>query len=396
MIRRLTLTLILPVVALAQSFSGPGPAPFARQAPAQKQSSPRPAGTTAVRPLSTAEFGKLVERISEPGGYFDTDNLISNEASYLHVLGRLRRMGIQKGAYIGVGPDQNFSYIAQVKPNIVYLVDIRRDNLLQHLLFKALFMTARNRVEYLALLFGRQMPSDSAGWESKSIQQLVDFVDKSGVRRDLYEATAKMLAQRVRTFGVTLSDAEVATVGRIHQAFFEAGLDLRFTSRNRAPRAYYPTYRDLVLEKDLTGRHASYLANEADFQFLKSLETNNLVIPVVGNFAGDRALAAIGRDATEREQTITAFYTSNVEFYLMREGGFDRFVENLKRLPYTEESVIIRSYFSGGFGFPHPQSVPGYYSTQLLQTIDSLVREYASGGYDSYSDLVTKHSLDLK
>ncbi len=396
MIRRLSLTLILPALALAQSFIGPGPAPFARQAPAAKPSSPRTAGATAVRPLSTVEYGKLVERLSESGGYFDTDNLISNEASYLHVLGRLRRMGIQKGAYIGVGPDQNFSYITQIKPNIVYVVDIRRDNLLQHLLFKALFTTARNRVEYLALLFGRQAPSDSAGWESKSIQQLVDYVDKSGARRDVYEVSAKMVAQRVRAFGVTLSDAEVATVGRIHQAFFEAGLDLRFTSRNRAPRAYYPTYRDLLLEKDLTGKHASYLSDEGDFQFLKALETNNLVIPVVGNFAGERALAAVGRDAAERGQTIAAFYTSNVEFYLMREGGFDRFVENLKKLPYTDQSVIIRSYFSGGFGYPHPQSVPGYYSTQLLQTIDSLVREYASGGYDSYSDLVTKHSLDLR
>ena len=80
----------------------------------------------------------------------------------------------------------------------------------------------------------------------------------------------------------------------------------------------------------------------------------------------------------------------------MREGGFEKFAENVRRLPYGEQSVIIRSYFSGGFGYQHPQSVSGYYSTQLLQTIGSFVKEYSSGGYESYSDLVSKHSLELR
>ena len=76
---------------------------------------------------------------SEPGGYFDTDNLISNESSYLQVVPELRRAGISGGAYLGVGPDQNFTYIAEIRPAIAFIVDIRRDNLLLHLLFKALF-----------------------------------------------------------------------------------------------------------------------------------------------------------------------------------------------------------------------------------------------------------------
>ena len=94
-------------------------------------------------------FAKLVQRLSEPGGYFDSDNLISNETSYLHVLDGMRRLKVQGGAYIGVGPDQNFSYIAAVRPNIAFMIDIRRDNLLEHLLFKSLFAMSRNRVEYL-------------------------------------------------------------------------------------------------------------------------------------------------------------------------------------------------------------------------------------------------------
>ena len=93
----------------------------------------------------------LIERLSEEGGDFDTDNLISNERSFLEVIPALKAAGVSGGAYIGVGPDQNFSYIAQLRPSIAFIIDIRRDNLLLHLLFKSLFALSRNRVEYLAL-----------------------------------------------------------------------------------------------------------------------------------------------------------------------------------------------------------------------------------------------------
>jgi len=91
-------------------------------------------------------FASRVERLSEDGGDFDTDNLISNERSYLDVIPALNASRVSGGAYVGVGPDQNFSYIAQVRPAIAFIVDIRRDNLLLHLLFKALFAAAQNRL----------------------------------------------------------------------------------------------------------------------------------------------------------------------------------------------------------------------------------------------------------
>ena len=122
----------------------------------------------AGRAQTDSAFARLIERLSEPGGYFDTDNLISNEASYLHVLGEMRELGVQGGAYIGVGPDQNFSYIAELRPTVAFIIDIRRDNLLQHLLFKSLFVLSRNRVEYLSLLFGRPPPEDAGRQSSPS------------------------------------------------------------------------------------------------------------------------------------------------------------------------------------------------------------------------------------
>src|SRR5260370_30172143 len=83
-------------------------------------------------------FAALSARPSEPNGYFDSDNLISNETSYLHVMDKLREMNVHGGVYLGVGPDQSFSYIAKIRPRMAVIIDIRRDNLLQHLLFKSL------------------------------------------------------------------------------------------------------------------------------------------------------------------------------------------------------------------------------------------------------------------
>jgi hypothetical protein len=350
---------------------------------------------TAAAALPESTFARLVAQLSESGGYFDSDNLMSNEASYLHVLGRMRTLGVTGGAYLGVGPDQNFSYIAQVRPRIAFIIDIRRDNLLQQLLFKAAFTRARNRAEYLALLFGRPAPTEPQRWDASTIEELVAWVDSTPPSPAAAAAAQAAVLSTVKGFNVPLDERDLETIARFHRTFIDAGLDLRYTSHNRPPRAYYPTYRQLLLERDLTGKQGSYLAREADYRFLKSLEERHLVIPVVGDLAGDHAVVAIGRLIADRGDKLSAFYTSNVEQYLMRDGvSFDRFAANVRRLPRDQRSVIIRSYFGGGFYRQHPNTVPGYYSTQLLQTLESFVAEHEAGGYQTYRDVVTKHVLE--
>jgi hypothetical protein len=84
-----------------------------------------PAGAGVPQAAATAvtqrSLASLIASLSEPGGDFDTDNLISNEQSYLHVVPALRALGGQgggSGVYLGVGPDQNFSYIAHLRPTL--------------------------------------------------------------------------------------------------------------------------------------------------------------------------------------------------------------------------------------------------------------------------------------
>jgi len=349
------------------------------------------AGTGAV---TDSVFGDLVERLSEPSGYFDTDNLISNETSYLHVMGKLQEMEVSGGAYIGVGPDQNFSYIAQVRPSIAFIIDIRRDNLLQQLMFKSLFELSGSRIEYLCLLFARPVPSNAAAWGERTIQELVDYIDGTAVSPNAFEI-ADRVARHAESFGVPLSEVDLEMIRGFHLAFVREGMGLRFRSHGRMPRPYYPTYRQLLLETDLDGVRVSYLASEERFQIVKSLQERNRLIPVVGDLGGGHALAAIGEVIEERGEYVSAFYTSNVEFYLMRGAAFERYVANVQRLPIKPNSVIIRSYFGRNFGYAHPQAVPGYYSVQLLQTIESFVTDVQAGGYRSYLDLVTRNAIEL-
>jgi hypothetical protein len=345
----------------------------------------------AGRPRDAApsrdEFAGAVAALSEPGGYFDTDNLISNESSYLHALGPLERLGLRGGAYIGVGPDQNFSYITHLRPSVAFVLDIRRDNLLEHLLFKALFALADTRVEYLALLFGRPPPHHPAAWTSQGVDSLVAWLDATPPDSAAAGRARRLVDSTVKTFGLRLSTQDQSTIARFHATFIAAGLNLQFETFGRGSAWYYPTYRALLTERDGGGRQASFLATESGYAFLRDLQARNLVIPVVGDFAGGHALAAIAGFLRRRGETVTAFYTSNVEYYLFREGGFARFAANVARLPRSADAVMIRSLFLRSFGGGHPQAVPGYPSVQLVQDMDRFIE----GEFPRYRDLVADY-----
>lgn len=343
--------------------------------------------------LPDSVFAALVASLSEEGGYFDTDNLISNETSYLHALGPLRARGVRGGAYVGVGPGQNFSYIAGVRPRIAFIVDIRRDNLLQHLLFKALFESAPGRVEYLALLLGKPAPEDPGAWRDRPVTDVVARFDTLGADTAAARRARRVVDSAVAALGVPLRAGDSVTVRGFHDAFIAEGLDLRFNTHGREPRSYYPTLRRLLLERDLTGEPGSYLADADDYAYVRELQRRNLVVPVVGDLAGDHAVRAVGDVLRERGEGVTVLYTSNVEFYLFRDRTFRAFAANVATLPRAEGAMIVRSYFPN-FRGEHPHAVDGYWSTQTLQPLASFVAVARDDGFFDYRDLVTRDAVD--
>ena len=292
-----------------------------------------------------SSFAARIERLSEEGGDFDTDNLISNERSYLEVIPSIKAAGVSGGAYLGVGPDQNFSYIAHLRPSVAIIVDIRRDNLLLHLLFKALFAASRTRVEYLALLTGRAPPDRIEPWRDASLDRVLGYVESAAtLSGDAAQHLDRRMHDAIAAFGVPLDAGDFATIQRFHHTFISGGLALKFESRGRPPQRAYPTYRDLLVATDRNGKSWNFLAAEPDFQFVKSLEAQDLVIPVVGDLGGTHALAAIADFLTARRERLSAFYISNVETYLYG-GKYGQFVKNVMRLPHDARSTLIRSTF---------------------------------------------------
>ena len=317
----------------------------------------RPAFTRAyaAAPRTTADsaFARLVQRLSEPGGYFDSDNLISNETSYLHVLDGMRRMKVQGGAYIGVGPDQNFSYIAAVRPNLAFMLDIRRDNLLEHLMYKALFELSADRTEFVSRLFSKPH-SDGLG-PASSAQDIFNAYwnpqtsDEAVFKKNL-KAIGDLLTQK---HGFPLSSDDLAGLEYVYHNFYYFGPGINYTSsslRFGVAGPQYPTYADLMMHTDGSGVSRSYLASEENFKTVKDLQEKNLIVPLVGDFAGPKAIRAVGKYLKEHGATVTAFYVSNVEHFL--DGVRNNFCANVASLPLDENSTFIRASRGGDGSSP--------------------------------------------
>jgi hypothetical protein len=128
-----------------------------------RQPAPVPIDPPAVRDtlpslLSDAEFWRTIEVFSEPNGYFRSDNFLSNESALQEVIPKLKERIRPGGVYIGVGPEQNFTYILAFQPKISFVVDIRRLNMLEHLLYKAIFELSGDRSDFVSYLFSRPRP----------------------------------------------------------------------------------------------------------------------------------------------------------------------------------------------------------------------------------------------
>jgi hypothetical protein len=327
-------------------------------------------------------FRQIVEELSEKGGYFDTDNLISNEAAYVQVVERLTPSG---GAYLGVGPEQNFHYIGRLRPSWAFIVDVRRDNMLQHLLLNAILVKAETPYEYLCWLFSRRCGGEVA---PESFTELVAELESSPPDRALFDRNLKAVLEHIETrLGFPLEDEDGNTIELIYRAFFDRQLGLRFQSHGRPPMPYHPSYRALLVAAGPGGAPSSFLSRPEDYAHVRRLAVEGRLIPVVGDFAGPHALRAVGDFIRKRGETVSAFYVSNVEFYLMREGLFETYVENVRSLPRSDASQFIRAYFS--YGYPHPAALPGYRSTLVRQRMNRFLDLHDAGAYLNYWDVST-------
>jgi hypothetical protein len=374
---------LIAVLFLSLSFGAALPASAQSQAaPAQEQ----------IKKLSGSDFARLSLEISEAGGYFRSDNFTSNETSYLHVVDKMRELGASGGAYLGVGPEQNFTYIAKVRPRIAFIVDIRRQAIIQHLMYKAVFHMADTPAEFLSLLLSRPLPKEKekALPADAPVNELLKYFMHAPADEKAFTKNLGQIRKLIeKEFKVKLSDGDRMSLEYVFKSFRDEGVEISYRVDGYRG-GNFPTLGEIIAETDLNGKQGNFLAVKEDYEFVRDLHRRNLIIPVVGDFGGSKAIAAVGDYLKKNGVTLTAFYVSNVEQYLFDGGSFKAFVENVRRLPITENSLFIRAVAGR---FPHPARLAGHRLMTLLQRIGVFLKDYDEGRYTSYFDLVTTNYI---
>src|SRR2546426_7931641 len=353
----------------------------------------RAAEETLPPQLSDEAFWHFITDSSEAGGFFRFDNFISNEALFQHVLGRLKETTKPGGVYLGVGPDQNFTYIVALRPRIAFIVDIRRQNMLEHLMYKALIELSSDRAEFLARLFSRPRPQ---GLDKNSgVAALFDAFDQVEADSQMFDDNLSAMKDRlIKQHGFKLTTEDESNLAYIFRAFYVGGPNLGYSNVSfpaRSPAArILPTYEELMIDTDENGQQRSYLATEENFLTLQQIEKNNLIVPLVGNFAGPGALRSAGQYLKEHSTPVSAFYTSNVEQYLfMSAGDWKNFYTNVGTLPLDSSSVFIRPLINTGSGYTaSPQFRATFHWDTALFPMADLVAAFNAGMIESYYDVI--------
>jgi hypothetical protein len=338
--------------------------------------------------LSDQAFWHLVVEMSEAGGYFRSDNLVSNETTYQHVIPELRRRVRPGGVYLGVGPDQNFTYITALRPRVAFIIDVRRQNMLLHLMYKAIIEQAGDRGEFMSMLFSRPKP---AGLASKATPEaLVAAFSSAPASEKLFEKNLKAITDRlVSHHHFRLTGTDLRSIEYVYRAFFSGGPDLRYSFPRGPWFAGFPTYGELLAESDGEGGQHGYLASDENFRVLRDLERSNLIVPIVGDFGGSKAIRAVGEYLREHNAVVTSFYTSNVEQYLFQGDSWRRFFGNVGALPVDPSSTFIRAYFNN-MGYRYQMTAGGIRSATLLDPIALEVAAFNEGRIQSYFDVIER------
>ena len=304
------------------------------------------AADTLPASLSDGEFWSLSERISEPDGFFrsnsgSTDNLLSNESMVSTVAAELAERTTAPGVYLGVGPEQNFTYIAAMRPRIAFIMDIRRGNLHLHLMYKAIFEMSPTRADFVSRLFNRKRPAGLTSTSTAS-DLMNAYFRATPDNEAAFTANLKAILDLLtKTHGFRLDEDDLAGIEYVYRSFYKFGPELHYTSSIGGRTGV--NYGALMSSRDsATGGERSYLASENNFAIVKSLESRNLIVPIVGDFAGPKALRAVGGFLREHGATVTAFYVSNVEDYLQRNGVWPQFCANVSTMPIDTMSIFIR------------------------------------------------------
>jgi hypothetical protein len=333
----------------------------------------KPATTPLPDKLSDAEYWKMVTDMAEPGGYFRiVDNFTSNEMEVGQLFTMIRQQKVSGGVYLGVGPEQNLSYIAAVRPKMAFLFDIRRQAMLQHQMFKAMFELSPDRADFISILFGKPRPAKlDSTTEIRAMWDAFWYVPTdTALARVNY---GRIVDRLTKTRGFTFTPEEMGTLKNVYDSFIAYGPTITTNGPQSAGRGgnNANTFADMTgYSYDSSGLPQSFLSSEENYRYLRNLHLNNLILTITGDFGGPKAIRAVGDYLKGHDGVVSAFYVSNVEQYLFMDGKEGQFYGNVSTLPVSETSIFIRPYSMRGFG----RGGGGYGTTLSLCPIAGFLR----------------------
>ena len=197
------------------------------------------------------EFWTLVTESSEPDGYFrnrEPDEPHLERALFQYVIPELVEPDDGRAASIWAsGPEQNFTYMAAVRPRLAIIFDIRRGNLDLQLMYKALFELSRDRAEFVVAAVLQAAARRRSARESSAADDL------RARSRAVPASEAALQGDAARRFAAHLTETHALPLPaddlrghrlRAIERFYWSGFAVRPS----------PTYADLMTATDAQGR----------------------------------------------------------------------------------------------------------------------------------------------
>jgi hypothetical protein len=343
------------------------------------RAAPAPAADSLPHEVTDMEFWRMVSEFSEPGGSFRFQ-FMSNEREYPTIIPNLKKAASPGGVYLGVGPEQNFSYIAALQPKIAFIFDIRPENMLEHLIYKSVFEMSATRADFVSRLFSRARPANLA--VKPSVNALFQAYRAAQPNSRLFDQNLQAIQDHlVKDHHFPLTRTALADIATIYRDIVDAG------PGNGGRGA---SYADLMTATDAQGQTRSYLSSDENYLLVREMQQKNLIIPLVGDFAGPKAIRAVAGYLKDHQAAVTAFYTSNVEQYLFQQDDdWRHFYQNVATLPVNAASTFVRSsHFTYMANGQRLDQFNGTNYVMLLCPIADLVRAFNAGRIQDYDDMI--------
>jgi hypothetical protein len=303
---------------------------------------------------------------------YTCDCFVTSEVAYSQVLQKLGPkvdFNCAEGGYIGVGPCQNFTYLGHLKSSYGLIVDGRVDNMLEHLIFKALFIIEPSRFGYLCRLFGRLMPPWLQEEMATRTHDVADFLDLCPSSLAVQQETLDALAAQLTAWD--LSPQLRARCEQILGVFFSRQLTITSVSADALLKLNrIPSYREILVARTCQQFNFHMLSSDESYEWVRRLQMEDRIIPVVDNICSESASWNISQLVEAAGSPVSCIYLANLEEFLVERyrieadvsinepnpGGYltgefkdryDALLRVLQSFSTSKDCMLIRFFFPG-------------------------------------------------